>query len=333
MADLFKVSQTKIRKFRTCRRAYHLSYVDGWKKIVKARPLRFGGIIHEMLEAFAEGKDPFAILANIAKVNKKLFADERELYGNIIEDIRVIMGNYFRVYTKKSLRFIKHQGKAAEHKLEVDIGEGFLFVFRVDHFGQTENGLRWLVENKTFSRKPSEDQRWRDLQTCMYLRACDMLGITKLNGVLWNYIKSKAPTRSEALKDGIHLSKRKIDTLPETVLSVIKEHGLKEKDCKDQIQQAKYNVNSYFDRVFTPIVPQVVDILFKEFLETCFDIRDQHGDLSDRSIGQHCGWCEFEPLCRTELTGGDLDYIKEHEYEQREDIQAEDEQSNENAEE
>lgn len=332
MAELFKVSQTKVRKFRTCRRAYYLSYVDGFQKIVKARPLRFGSIIHEMLEVFAEGKDPFAVLNKIGKENKKLFADERELYGNIIEDIRIIMENYFRIYTKKSLMFLKYQGKTAEHELEVEIGNDFLFVFRVDHFGKTENNLRWLVENKTFSRKPSEDQRWRDLQTCMYIKACDMLGITKLNGVLWNYIKSKAPTRPEALKDGIHLSKRKIDTLPETVRAVMKEHGLKDKDCKEQIEQAKYNVNSYFDRVFTPVVPQVVDILYNEFMETCLDIRDQHGELSDRNIGQHCGWCEFEPLCRTELTGGDLDYVKEHEYEQREDI-SEDGQDNENAEE
>jgi len=324
MADLFKVSQTKVRTFRTCRRAYHLRYVDGWKRIVKARPLTFGIIIHEMLEAFAEGKDPFAVLNKTAKVNKKLFADEREMYGNIIEDIRVIMQNYFRIYTKKSLRFIKHQGKAAEHALEVEIGDGFLFVFRVDHFGRTENGLRWLVENKTFSKKPSEDQRWRDLQTCMYIRACEMLGIKHLNGVLWNYIKSKAPTRPEVLQDGVHLSKRKIDTLPETVMSVINEHGLKEKDCKEQLQHAKSNVSSYFDRVITPVVPQVVDILFNEFLETCIDIRDQHGEIIDRNIGQHCGWCEFETLCRTELTGGDLDYVKEHEYERKEEFKDQD---------
>lgn len=333
MAELFKVSQTKVRTFRTCRRAYHLRYVDGWKKIVKARPLRFGIIIHEMLEAFAEGKDPFALLNKIGKQNKKLFADERELYGNIIEDIRVIMETYFKTYTKKSLRFIKHQGKSAEHELEVEIGNNFLFVFRVDHFGKTENGLRWLVENKTFSKKPSEDQRWRDLQTCMYIRACEMLGIQKLNGVLWNYIKSKAPTRPEVLKDGIHLSKRKIDTLPQTVQAVMKEHGLREKDNKDLVHYAKVNVSSYFDRVFTPVVPQVVDILFDEFLETCIDIRDLHGAITDRNIGQHCGWCEFEPLCRTELTGGDLDYVKEHEYGKREDVQEENEQNNEDAEE
>lgn len=318
MGDLFKVSQTKVRTFRTCRRAYHLRYVDGLRKLIKARPLTFGIIIHQMLEAFAEGRDPFKELQLIGKENRKLFAEERELYGNIIEDIGVIMREYFRIYPKKSLKYIKHQGKAAEHELEVEIDEGFLFVFRVDHFGRTENGLRWLVENKTFSRKPSEDQRWRDVQTCMYLRACEMLRIKHLNGVLWNYIKSKAPTKPEVLKDGVHLSKREIDTLPETVLAVIKANGLKEKDCTEQIQKARNNVGSYFDRVFTPVIPQVVNTLYQEFIETCIDMRDLHGTVTDRNIGQHCGWCEFEPLCRMELTGGDIEFIKEHEYEQRE---------------
>lgn len=318
MGDLFKVSQTKVRTFRTCRRAYHLRYVDGLRKLIKARPLTFGIIIHQMLEAFAEGRDPFKELQLIGKENRKLFAEERELYGNIIEDIGVIMREYFRIYPKKSLKYIKHQGKAAEHELEVEIDEDFLFVFRVDHFGRTENGLRWLVENKTFSRKPSEDQRWRDVQTCMYLRACEMLGIKHLNGVLWNYIKSKAPTKPEVLKDGVHLSKREIDTLPETVLAVIKANGLKEKDCTEQIQKARNNVGSYFDRVFTPVIPQVVNTLYQEFIETCIDMRDLHGTVTDRNIGQHCGWCEFEPLCRMELTGGDVEFIKEHEYEQRE---------------
>ena len=314
MGDLFKVSQSKVKTFRMCRRAYHFRYVENLKKAIKSRPLTFGTIIHEMLDAFANGLDPYAVLKKIARVNKKLFADEREMYGEIVDDIKTIMDAYFKYYTKKSLRFIKYKGSAAEHSLEVELDNDFLFVFRVDHFGKTENGLRWLVENKTFSKQPSEDQRWIDLQTSMYIRACEMLGIKHLNGVCWNYIKSKAPTRPEVVQKGTRLSIRSIDTLPATVRAVIKAHKLKESACKANIKQATENIPSYFSRVFNPVTPQVVDTLFNEFQETCIDIRDQHGEVIDRNLGQHCSWCDFNAICRTELTGGDTDYIREHEY-------------------
>ena len=317
MGDLFKVSQSKVKTFRTCRRAYHFRYWEKLRKKVKARPLTFGIIIHDMLDAFANGKDPFAVLTKTAKINKKLFADEKEMYGQIIDDIRFIMEAYFKYYTKKSLKYLKYRGVAAEHELEVKIGSGFLFVFRVDHFGKTEDNLRWLVENKTFSQQPGEDQRWRDLQTCMYIRACKMIGIKDLNGICWNYIRSKPPTRPEVLKDEKHLSKRAIVTLPAVVHGVIKERGLDPKICKDQIKAAEECIPTYFNRVFNPTIPQVIDTLFNEFIETCIDIRDQHGESTDRNIGQHCSWCDYELICRTELTGGDTEYVKEHEYEYR----------------
>ncbi len=317
MADLFKVSQTKVRQYRMCRHAYHRRYWEGLRKRIKSRPLTFGTMIHQMLEAYANGQDPFALLDAVAKKNKKLFADEREMYGNIVEDIRTIMETYFKVYPKSSLRYISYKKTKAEHDIEIDIGDGILFVGKVDHFAQTKNGLRWIVENKTFSVKPTEDQRWRDVQTSMYIRVCEMLGVKNLAGICWNYVRSKAPTRPEVLKDKKSLSRRKIVTLPQTVLSVAKEHSILPEACKDVMAMAEESIPTYFDRVFSPVVPQVVDALFEEFLDTAVEIKELHGEACERNIGQHCAWCDFEPLCRAALTGADVDYVKETEYESR----------------
>jgi hypothetical protein len=32
------------------------------------------------------------------------------------------------------------------------------------------------------------------------------------------------------------------------------------------------------------------------------------------NIGRHCSFCDFEMLCRAEIQGSDVDYLKEREY-------------------
>lgn len=313
--DHFSVSQTKVNLWRKCHRAYHYRYVDLLKKIVKARPLQFGSIIHEMLEVSAEGGDPFKHLDKIGRVNKKLFAAERELYGEIVADARIIMQSYFKYYPKKELRYFPHKGKRAEHNFEVDIGHGLLLKLKVDAFARTENGLRWLVEHKTFSKMPGEDERWRDLQSTLYLYVCtQILGIKDLTGICWNYVKSKSPSSPQVLQSG-KLSSRELDTLPLKVKEVIKREGLKEKDYKDLIVSAEENVQTYFRRIYTPANEQVIAELLRDFITTAREVKELHGIAQERSIGRHCSWCDYELLCRTELTGGDSTYVKENHYE------------------
>lgn len=311
---VFQVSQSKVKKWRQCRCAYHYRYVERLKKIVKARPLQFGSIVHQMIDADANNECPFELLDEIAADQGKMFAAEREFYGEIVEDIRTIMEGYFDYWEDEPLAFNKIGPRRTEHELEVDLCDGIRLVFVLDGIVRTRNKLRWLLENKTGKSIQSDDDNWRNLQSAVYLRACEMLGIKKLTGVLWNFIKSKPPTKPQILKNG-GLSSRKIVTLPSVILKLCEEEELDPNDYEELIDSAKMSMVEYYKRVYTPVQPEVVDQIFADFVTTAQEIADRHGKSSERNIGKHCGWCDYEPICRAELTGGDVDFVKEREYE------------------
>jgi len=307
----FRVSQSRVKIWRRCKRAHHYRYYEKLEKKVKSRPLKFGSIVHEMLEAHAEREDPFELLDETAKKQGKMFQAEYEEYGDIIEDIRFIMKAYFKYYKGDKLKYVKIDGKRSEHELDIDVGDGIFFTMKLDGIGKTPNKLRWLIEHKTGKAIPDEDQRWRDLQTSVYIKALEILGMPPVDGVLWNYIRSKSPTRPQVLKAG-GLSTRNIDTLP----SVVRAFG-KANDApipEILLERAEANIPRFFQRVYTPLHRDVVEFLYKDFMISAREILEIGDKRNELSIEKHCGWCDFESICRTELTGGDSDFVKEREY-------------------
>jgi len=271
-------------------------------------------MVHDMLEADLKGRDPFRVLARYAKEQGKLFKAEIEEYGDIIQDVGDIMRAYFSYYKEDETEPIKYNRRYAEHWIELPIGEELLFVMKIDAFLRTSNGLRWLGEHKTFGRAPNDDDRWRNLQSCVYLQACHELGIEDFDGIMWNYIRSKSPTIPQRLKSG-DLSTRSIDTLPSVVARTRDHYRLPtDGNAADLIAKAERNLGNWFFRVYTPVKSTVVAEVYGDFINTAIEMMEGHGKKKDRNIGMHCGWCDFEPICRATLTGGDADFVKEKGY-------------------
>lgn len=310
---MFKVSQSKVKTWRRCHYAYHLRYVEKLRKKVKSRPLQFGTIVHSMLEAHAEGDDPFDALRAAEETNEKLFAAEQEIYGEIIDDIRQIMTEYFAYYEDGELKFDRRNRRNSEFEFEVELMDGVLWNGKIDAIGRTPNKLRWIVENKTFTRKPNDDERWRNLQSSTYIRLNEMMGWPHVEGMCWNYIRSKSPTKPGILKDG-SLSQKSIDTLPITVRETIHELGLDPKDYSEFLAKTNEKLGEWFSRIHTPVNRAVVDNIFDDFMFSIREMMEGHGRVKDKNIDKHCGWCDYQALCRTELESGDVDYMMQHDY-------------------
>jgi hypothetical protein len=267
--------------------------------------------MHEMLEDLADGLNPFEKLEEIEKEQGKLFRAQREEYGEIIGTAGLIMQEYLEFYHDNPLKYMKLKGKKSEHEIKVDLDNDIVLVMKLDGIVKTPNGLRWLLENKTFKSLPSDDDRWRNIQVAVYVRGCEMYGLKPFDGVCWNYIRSKEPKIPAINQDG-SMSKRKIETFPSVVLQVAKEN--KCIHYKDQLEFARQSVPGWFQRIFTPISPQVVDRIFDDFVESAEEIAEYGEIKCYKEIDKHCGWCDFEGICRAELTGGDSDFVKEKEY-------------------
>lgn len=321
-SNVFRVSQSKVNVYRKCKYAYHLRYVEKIRKRVKARPLQFGSLVHTMLEADANGTNPYKALTT-AVTGQKLFASEREELEQVAQDARFIMRDYFEYWENapddKVLNYIKRKKKSAEHQIFVEIMPGVELEVRIDALAENKRGM-WLVEHKTFKQMPSDDHRWRSLQSTIYKKVVDIMKI-KVDGMAWDYIRSKPPTMPQFLKDGT-ISKKRIDTLP----SAVKALAAQSKKLVPQriYEAAQENRKNYFSRVFTAFRAKTVELVWNDFLETVKEMRANHGMFKAKTIDRHCDWCDYEGICRAELTGGDRNFVIKKEYttrEQREEIE------------
>lgn len=313
------ISQSKVKSWRNCRRQYHYKFVLMIQKKVPKRPFMFGGIVHQICEADFERQDWVSILEGIELDKKKLFRKERDMYGNIILDIRDIMTDYFAYWEDhpSAVKPIKHGGRRSEHEFRIELDDGLWFTGKVDAVVKSK-GLRWVMEHKTFSRMPSEDDRWRSVQAAVYFRALEMIGFEGLDGVLWDYVSSKPPGAPGELTPTGKLSTKRIDSTPSRILRWMKEEGKKKRDpgVLKLMNDAETNLRNRFLRIYSPVKKRVVDIIWEDFLDTAHEIQDLHGKKKDQNVGRHCTWCDYQPLCRAEATGGDLDWILEREYQQ-----------------
>lgn len=312
----FRVSNSKVKTWRRCRHAYHLKYVEKLEKKRVSRPLQFGRLVHSMIEYHAQGLDPFAVLDELSVDDQKMFRAEREMYGDILADVRCIMSEYFDHHGEDSLIAVRINGRYAEHEFNVEIAPGIILTGKIDMIARTPNKLRWLVEHKSFSRLPSEDERWRNTQSIVYFKAMELLDWKGVDGVCWDYIHSKSPARPPILKNGT-MTRKAMTTLPSRVREVIAENQLKEKDYRDVIEAAKGQRKYYFQRSFNPIKPAVVHHVWQDFVMSSKEMADCHGRSRERNIDRHCSWCDFEPICRAELSGHDTDFIRRNDYREK----------------
>lgn len=311
------ISQSKVKTYRQCRRAFHNKFVLGIQKKVKSRPLAFGSLAHEVIEAHLEGKKWRKVLKQAEKELGPMFRREREMYGDILKDIEYIMQDYFD-YWDGSIKPIVHDGRSSEHEFRIELSDGLWFTGKIDALVKAKK-MRWLMEHKTFKRMPSEDERWRSVQAAVYFRAVEVMGLKPMDGVLWDYISSKPCNVPGELTATGRISQAKIDTLPSRVNAWLESEGHKKKQFAKMLADAEANRKNRFIRIFSPVKPRIVDNIWGDFVDTAKEIQDTFGKKKDQNIGRHCSWCDYQPLCKAEATDSDLEWILRREY-QSEDL-------------
>jgi len=296
---------------------YHNKFVLGLQRIKRKRPLVFGTIIHQIIESQLEGKKWEKVLDKIELKEGAMFRREREMYGNLIEDIRDIMRDYFD-YWEGSTVPISHNGQNAEHEFRIELDDDLWFTGKIDAVVKSKK-MRWLMEHKSFSRMPSEDERWRSVQAAVYFRALEEMGFKRIDGVLWDYISSKPCNVPGELTATGKISQARIDSLPSRIERWIKDEGKKRKEFTKLLTDAKENRRNRFIRVYSPVKARIVDNIWDDFVDTAREMRDFHGKKKDQNIGRHCSWCDYQALCKAEATGSDLEWLIKREF-QTEDL-------------
>jgi len=320
MTDKPTVSQSKARRWDTCRASYHYKYNLLLHRRRVARPLTFGSAVHKVIEDTVEGvprknlKKSLDKWANEELADKKYFTAEVELFREAVEDAWTIMREYEDFWPANHLTYLEVNGRKSEHEIHFEPkGEDFIITGKIDAYAQSKNKLKWMVEHKSGKSFMSEDERWRSIQVALYDVVGAELGFPTVDGIVWDMIKSKPPTRPQLLVKGT-FSLKALDSLPMTVYNTIMEAGQNPNNYPTLLAAAERNRSNYFQRIFQPVTSNVKTHLYKTFTETARDILDNGHKTHRMTIGKHCSWCDYEPICRAIMTDSDPDYVMEKEF-------------------
>ena len=313
---MFKVSYSKVDTFRMCKKKFYYSYVEKLERKFKARPLKLGSLIHDMLDIHSRGgskKQIWDVYRKAKKEHGKLFKEERELYGDLPGDLKRIMKGYFEYWADDTFKIVK-----SEELIEVPLTDDILLIMYYDQIIKDKHGHHWPKENKSKKTIPTGDFLYMDTQTNIYFWA---LGEKEkklpIKGLLWDYIRTKAPVVPELTKKGV-LSKANIDTTWDVYRQAILDNGLKLTEYRDMRKKLKLNDENFLKRLPVPRQDKVMQTLVHEFTDTAIEMRDYKG-CYPRTIGSHCDFmCDFKRLCTADLRGVDRSHIVKNEYKPKE---------------
>lgn len=323
------VSYSEVDCFRRCNKRWEYRYKKGLKRIRKFARMFKGTILHEMLNALIKhrmnkkyiGPDPWDVLENYALEYATYFEEEKEEHGDIVGDCGMIFEGYMRKWRKDPLKY-----EGSEVSVYFDISDKLRFVGFIDKIARDKQERRWITDHKFVATIPTANDRFSELQLLLYVWAWNKTHPDEpLDGVLWDYARSKAPHVPELLKSGKGLTQRKnLDCDQHTYLRTIKKEGLDPADYVEMLEHLEGKEDTFYERVFLPkpsdhMIKQITD----DFLQSAREIQGKRGKGKDSRCTHsmnpfNCNTCEFRPICEGEVRGHDIDFIIKSEYTQRE---------------
>lgn len=330
----FEVSHSKIKLARRCLKAYEYRYLRKLQKRIKSRPLIVGSLVHECLEMwFRDGHYTPAISAWKEKEFKAMFVEEQALHGDVIPLVKTLMRGYIKNWHDSGLEM-----EWVEKEFRVRIGDsgdpndhlpdpGIWLVGKIDGKAREikRPKITWLVEHKTCKKMPGEEVRIFDTQVLLYNAALHLIGEEQTNGVIWDYLRTKLPTKPALLTRGDALSVNKnIDTTREVYEREIRKHGFNVAGYQDILADLENKRDQFYRQIRLPMNTTMGQAILDEvvvtanlliYLESIYrKYPDTNQHLFTRNLTRDCSWCDYSTLCHSELRGEDTDYLLKHDY-------------------
>lgn len=297
------VSQSKIKTWRQCRKQYYYKYVMKITKKFKPFPLLRGSIIHEMMESHYKGKDPWKSYKLSMKEHAKAIRLNPEEYGSMPEDLKMMMEGYFKFYKNEKLKPMR-----VEYEFRTKLVNDIFITGKIDLIARDQK-LNWMVEHKCHNVIPSGSiVPYSNLQSALYVWVWNKEEDKKLDGVMWNYLSGKVPSRPQLLKNG-EMSRRSSGTTWTIYRDELLKAGLDPKDYRDMREQLAGNEEQFFQRKFVTINKTMMKNIVEDTKTTALEIQKYAGKDQTRNLGRHCDYCEFKNLCVAQLKGLDDNYI------------------------
>lgn len=311
--SVFKTGFSKVQAWRKCNKLYEFSVIRNLQAKRKPAQLLRGTILHEMLEARDQGKKAGEVFLKYDTQYGRLFEEEREFYGeNFMDDIWRIYKGYGRTYKDDDWKVLATEGLVRTQLTPKIEFEGH-YDLRV-----SSSHRRWLVDRKSHKVLPTAEERFNNFQLLLYAEAWNREHPKeRVEGVIWDYLRTKAPTIPEVLKSGQLTRRKDLDTDVYTYRRAIRDRELDEDGYDYYLKELqKRSVDKFYQRVPLPIPSrEMIDTVVQEFTQTAEMIRT--AKHFPRNATYACNRCQFFKLCNAELAGINAKFVEKNNYEQR----------------
>lgn len=314
---MFEVHQSQIKLFRRCAKAHHYRYAENLERKKRAIPPFVGTILHEMLDAKVRGHaDPWDIYKYYKNSYRKLWEAEKEEYGDVPALVKAIYKGYWRRWKDDGLVYTH-----SEISFKAELTPKIVLVGTLDKIAEDGN-RRILIDHKFHKNLPGPDHRFSDIQTVLYFWGWNASHAAdeRLDGLMWDYGRMKAPAIPQLLKNG-QLSKRaNIDTDVYTYRKAIENNGLKEKSYRKFLKTLEGKERTFFERVPLPAPPKALikSVVEDARLSAIAAKKALRTGKAPRSMsGFNCNGCEFRTVCEAEVRGLDAKFVRKRDYKQR----------------
>lgn len=321
---MFKTGFSKVQAWRSCNKKYEYSVIRNLQAKRPPSQLLRGTILHEMLEArdlarkAGKAKEPTTsgagdVFLKYDAQYGKLFEEEREFYGeNFMDDIWRIYKGYVRTYKGDDWKVLATEGLVQTQLTSKITFEGH-YDLRV-----TASNRRWLVDRKTHRVLPTAEERFNNFQLLLYVDAWNKEhSKDRVDGIIWDYLRTKAPTIPEVLKSGQLTRRKDLDTDVHTYRAAIRDNELEEDGYDYYLKELeKRSVDRFYQRVPLPVPSKdMVNTVVQEFTQTAEMMRT--AKHFPRNATYTCPRCAFFKLCNAELAGINAKFVEKSDYEQR----------------
>lgn len=316
-------THSMLKTMRRCPKQADYKYNQRLKPRVLGKPLKRGTWMHLLLEEHHAGRDWRAMHAELSAKFAQLFDEEKDYYGDLPNECRLLMESYIWHYRDDPWTVLE-----TEFTVETEFPDGTMYRGKVDALVENQLGL-WLVDHKSHGNLPNSTFRLLDAQSALYLWACRRNRIP-VQGFIWNYLKTKAPSKPKLIKSGARLSKTLGDTDYLTYSRELRrlrdEEGYRitraDVELGNRLKGQRYvagepQTSPFFRRV---VLEKDNDMLRRVAAENYHTSKRMHeypfgNDAVERNSSRNCDFdCSYTELCTVELMGGNPNHLRKQLY-------------------
>lgn len=306
--------------WQRCPKRFEFKYIRKLEPKWKDRKLELGTWLHALLEVHYDGGDWKRAHKLLAKRFNNYPEEVREELGlDLPSHALRIFRSYLRYWQEEDQHFTVVDSEVDEI---VKLKAGLEFRLIIDLIVEDDTtGLLWLWDHKSREKFESSEGMILDPQLTNYFSAAQTLGYKPLGGVLYNELRTKAPTIPRLLNSGGLSKAKNIDTDSYTYMKAIRQHGLDPSNYTDILMHIAANEHErFFRRVKLPKDRPMLKTMWNDLIITAKEIKvaERTGDYRRTFIPRDCKWsCDFKAPCIAELYGGDIEPLLRQQYRPR----------------